>query len=85
MELTDPQVIDILLAGLAASRQFPPKSESLLAVARSRVHRSRCSCAKCPQCLDNKRWESIFDAKFADPDYYKERPVRHTSSLDWLR
>jgi hypothetical protein len=49
------------------------------------MQRKRCSSANCPQCLDNKRWELIFNAKFADPDYYKDRPVRHSSSLDWLR
>ena len=85
MELSDPRIIDVLLAGLASSRRVAPTNAKLIPVARSKMQRKRCGCAKCPQCLDNKRWESIFDAKFADPDYYKDRPVRHASSLDWMR
>ena len=47
--------------------------------------RKQCQCGSCGTCLDNARWEAIFNAKFADPDYYKARPVRGGSSLDWMR
>jgi hypothetical protein len=30
----------------------------------------RCTCGGCFECIDNARWERIFQAKFADPDYY---------------
>ena len=33
-------------------------------------------CGKCAACLDDARWERIFQAKFADPFYYKCGPVR---------
>jgi hypothetical protein len=49
------------------------------------VHRSRqCKCGTCRLCRENARWERIFQAKFADPSYYQERPPRHGSSLAWL-
>ena len=85
MELSDPRVIDVLLAGMVSSRRFTPPAAKLVPATRSKMQRKRCSCNNCPQCLDNKRWELIFNAKFADPNYYKERPIRHNSSLDWLR
>jgi hypothetical protein len=40
-----------------------------------------CHCGKCPRCLDNARWERIFREKFADEDYYSERPPLRGSSL----
>ena len=45
--------------------------------ARSR----RCTCGICQRCLDNARWERIFNEKFADPSYYGGISVRHHSSL----
>jgi hypothetical protein len=30
----------------------------------------RCTCGTCKQCLENARWERIFNEKFGDPDYY---------------
>jgi hypothetical protein len=47
--------------------------------------RKRCQCGGCTTCLDNARWEAIFNAKFADPNYYKSRPIRGGSSLDFMR
>jgi len=35
--------------------------------------RPRCTCGACPACQDEARWERIFQAKFADPDYYIRR------------
>lgn len=50
-----------------------------------RVGRPRhCACGRCHTCLENARWERIFAAKFADPDYYRPQPVRFGSSLQWL-
>jgi len=93
MELSSPEVIAQLLAsqnapepGRRPSRSQIPESEKLQA-APKRPARSagRCRCGHCRACIDNARWERIFNEKFADPYYYEPRPVRHASSLDWLR
>ncbi len=41
----------------------------------------KCTCHQCPTCIDNLRWEKIFNEKFADPDYYRPRAPRMDSSL----
>ena len=43
----------------------------------------RCDCGVCPMCLDNAKWETVFNEKFADPDYYNALPIRTGSSLSW--
>jgi len=45
------------------------------------ARRSVCRCGKCQSCLDNARWERIFNEKFADPTYYGPLTVRHNSCL----
>jgi hypothetical protein len=40
-----------------------------------------CNCGRCKWCLDNVRWDRIYDEKFADPMYYGGVVVRHNSSL----
>lgn len=40
-----------------------------------------CSCGACARCIDNARWNRIFNEKFADPSYYGSLAVRHNSSL----
>jgi hypothetical protein len=44
----------------------------------------RCHCGACPRCQEEARWERIFKERFADPDYYKDRPARFGSSMGWL-
>jgi hypothetical protein len=52
------------------------------AVGISRVQgRQYCQCGKCKWCLDNARWERVFEEKFADPAYYGPIRVMHNSSL----
>jgi hypothetical protein len=51
----------------------PPAAKS-----HSRRH---CRCGACEACRENARWESIFQEKFADPNYYTGVPVRHSSPL----
>lgn len=41
----------------------------------------RCSCGRCASCLDNARWERIFQEKFADQTYYTRRLVTQGSAL----
>jgi hypothetical protein len=43
----------------------------------------RCRCGECPPCLENARWERIFEEKFADPNYYAPRDVQRGSSLNF--
>ena len=48
----------------------------------SRVRqRQYCRCGGCKWCLDNARWERIFNEKFADRSYYQTLPLRHNSTL----
>jgi hypothetical protein len=83
MELSDQTIIEALLAGMDHSfRSIPEKSKAAEPRPAKMVRRSRCACGECAQCKDNQRWESIYNAKFADPNYYSNRPVRHSSSLD---
>ena len=44
--------------------------------------RHRCRCGVCSQCQQNARWDRIFQAKFADPDYCSRLP-RWDSTLNW--
>jgi hypothetical protein len=84
VELTDPKVIDALKSAVERRRQTR-RSRQVKSAASSPERRKRCECGSCTVCLDNARWEAIFNAKFADPDYYKSRPIRGGSSLDWMR
>jgi hypothetical protein len=43
--------------------------------------RERCKCGQCPGCIENARWERIFNEKFADPTYYTAAPIRRDSTL----
>ena len=43
--------------------------------------RARCQCGQCRQCTEDARWERIFAAKFADPDYYTRPSVQYQSPL----
>jgi|SRR5579862_1133345 len=68
-------------------RTAPPAAQPAAKAARtaesvSRVRRlRRCQCGACNRCLDNARWERIFNEKFADPTYYGPLKIRHNSSL----
>ena len=47
--------------------------------------RRRCTCGKCSRCLDDARWEKIYNEKFADSTYYSGvRPRLGGSSLSVL-
>ena len=83
MELTDSRILEALVT--AVERRQPRHSRQANFVEAPMERRPRCKCGTCTMCLDNARWEAIFNAKFADPDYYKSRPTRSASSLNWLR
>ena len=40
-----------------------------------------CRCGHCGDCIENARWERVFQAKFADPDYYGGLRVWNASPL----
>jgi hypothetical protein len=53
-------------------RSLPPAGKQIFAKPLRSPGR-RCRCGACPVCRENARWESIFQAKFADPTYYGMR------------
>jgi len=42
------------------------------------------SSLKCGRCLENARWERIYQEKFVDPDYYVQTSSRRSSPLSGL-
>jgi hypothetical protein len=48
---------------------------------KSRNSQKDCRCQRCPACIDNARWERIFQEKFADPTYYARKLGRHSSPI----
>ena len=51
-------------------------------IVKARRGPARCQCGQCRTCLENARWERIFQEKFASPDYYRhEIRIRHSSPL----
>ena len=40
----------------------------------------RCTCGQCRTCLENARWERIFQEKFANSDYYNHEIRIHYAS-----
>ena len=85
MELTDPKVIEALMTAVARRKQARHSRKAEFKEPNSAERRTRCNCGACSTCQDNARWEAIFNAKFADPDYYKSRPLRSGSSLNFVR
>jgi hypothetical protein len=85
MELSDPSVITALLDGLERRQRQPRARRGMPALdTSSRVKVStprRCKCGTCAFCLDNARWDRIFQEKFADPDYYSRPEVKFGSAL----
>lgn len=81
VELSDSKEIAALLAAQKQTQR--PQTTPRPRLAAGAVRRRRCHCGACSSCLENARWERIFNEKFADPNYYKPQPVRHTSSLSW--
>jgi hypothetical protein len=92
MELADQSQIAALLASSAIEVQrnqprMSRKTSRAPAGREPRAHNARqrrCRCGTCAACRDNARWERIFQSKFADPDYYVRRAIRHESPLNSL-
>jgi len=91
MELTDSATLcSFLLFTQPARRRSSPrlpklrsntKSSYCAPAAKSKGKRN-CRCGHCGDCLENARWERVFQAKFADPNYYGGLRVRNESPLN---
>jgi hypothetical protein len=77
MELTDPKLLEAILLMVSDARPTPKKLRQPAQAKR------RCNCGACYTCVENARWERIFQEKFADPNYYARSPLRQDSSLNW--
>ncbi len=91
MELADPRMIEELMATHARistarqarrKRSSPPIEVTLSATRCPKVR--RCRCGTCQRCVEEARWDRIFNERFADPNYYKNRTTTFGSSLGWL-
>jgi hypothetical protein len=85
MELASPESIVALMRAqenpAPARRRYGGQEADRPA---SRGRKMRCRCGRCPQCVDNARWDRIFAEKFADPDYYARRVTWVASPLTSL-
>ena len=86
MELADPRLIEELRRGRTRARTPGPRMRR--PKAEERVYQPpyamgpRCRCGLCATCVENARWERIFEQKFADPGYYTRGPaIPHNSPL----
>jgi hypothetical protein len=69
-----------------ASSNAVPSTEEGKAFAKTvslpkRLRRHGCACGVCQTCLENARWERIFNEKFADHSYYNQRGPQFSSPL----
>lgn len=84
IELASPEAFsDFLEAPRRARSLHRLRGEAFGSPARP-VRPRRCNCGKCAGCLENARWDKIFNEKFADPDYYAPRTPQLGSSLGEL-
>lgn len=82
MELCDPRLVSELVSEYQGGRRRPVRRGTLIREPNSRTPKPRhCKCGTCVYCIENVRWQRIFDEKFADPTYYDSRPPRLGSSL----
>jgi hypothetical protein len=82
VELADSAMIAQLMDSRSAARPARARRQDRGAAPAKRAVSRRCNCGKCRTCLDNARWELVFQEKFADPYYYSLHPPRQGSSLN---
>lgn len=83
-ELADIAMIAQLLESRRRPKPARLRKQERVEAPVACAKRRRCDCGKCRACLDNARWESVFQQKFADPYYYSDLLPRHESSLSGL-
>jgi len=87
MELCDSEILRSMLievdraAGSNRRRLVRIQANDSCNPPRTKSTSRNCRCARCSHCIENARWDSIFRAKFADPNYYGVKPVKVGSSL----
>jgi hypothetical protein len=62
----------------------PERTVSKVGSAARKSHstfRKYCTCGTCKWCIDNSRWDRVFEEKFADPNYYGTLRIRYNSCL----
>jgi two-component system nitrate/nitrite response regulator NarL len=88
MGLSDPSVIATLLTrspkkkSVSIHKRTPDQLVSAFGHRVSKVQ--RCKCGQCPSCMEEARWERIYQEKFADPGYYSRQFSPCGSSLSRL-
>ena len=96
MQLADPEFVAAMLSELPRERRRLPARRTQLPTRRTKLkeaedvpaysRKKQCRCGKCALCMDNARWERIFQEKFQDLGYYGRGPViRGSSPLHQLR
>jgi|NGEPerStandDraft_6_1074524.scaffolds.fasta_scaffold541457_1 hypothetical protein len=84
MQLSNPQTIEALVASIGQPvRGSRHRAQAVVNPKPVRAHKAS-GCARgctCRWCIDNARWERIFQEKFADPGYYSNPTTRNGSSL----
>jgi hypothetical protein len=73
-----PARMEAHAAVVAPARRAPAEAWAGLSRPQRRQY---CNCGQCKWCLDNARWDRIFNEKFADPAYYGGIVVKHNSTL----
>lgn len=87
MDLSPQTLIDSLIADLQPVRRqrvamhSPGQSAIGDVLPGARKGTRHCHCGVCSRCIENARWEEIFEQKFADPNYYSRRSPPHQSPL----
>ena len=67
--------------GAQQSRAQPIRRKSSVS---SVTERRACGCGSCRACIDNARWERIFNEKFVDVEYYGGLRLSRVSPLAGL-
>lgn len=91
MELTDSALLHTILEfneprqRRKASPRLPMLRADIRPVytppAAKSLGKRNCRCGVCGDCKENARWERVFQAKFADPNYYGGLRVWNASPL----
>ena len=87
MELADQALLDLIVKSSPEQPRDPkrvhrPRTAPGRRTPAGGSRAQRCDCRVCPACLENARWERIFQEKFADPNYYNQ-PLRRRSCLSF--
>jgi hypothetical protein len=92
MELTDSATVHAFIAANQPRRRRrasprmpvlrPTERAPYCAPAAKSNGKRNCRCGLCGDCIENARWERVFQAKFADPNYYGGLRMRNESPLN---